>query len=287
MLTDVHCHPFDLAPLFPQCEEERRRLGVIAAASACNLEEFTYNEELAHKAADDVASALLPCFAVHPQLPAVKKERGISGSELIAEIDKLLELLDKLASEGRLCAVGECGFDLFNGSFRETEEIQDRIFETHMETAIKYNLPVVFHVRRAMHKIFNAEKKLLKCRAVVFHSWPGALEEGRALLRRGVNAYFSFGNTIQNGRKQSMQSCAFLPADRLLTETDAPFAAARGADCSSWTDLPRILETAANLRCEAGSGVCDVKDLKAQMEINFKTVFEKEFTQRRSGTEKV
>ena len=71
MFTDVHCHPFDLAQVFPQAEEERRRLGVIAAASSCNTQEFAYNEELARKAAAGNTSALLPCFAVHPQMPAV------------------------------------------------------------------------------------------------------------------------------------------------------------------------------------------------------------------------
>ena len=253
MLIDAHCHPFDLASHFPNAEEERRRLCVKALASACDFEEFTFNKNIAKKAAQEGAVPLLPCFAVHPQ--------GLAQN---AEQD--LQTLDLLAKEGQLSAVGECGFDLYNEGFRETEALQDRIFAAHLETALLYDLPIVLHVRKAMHKIFAAAA-LTKCKAVIFHSWPGTLEEGNALLRRGINAYFSFGNTIINGHKKAIQSCMSLPAQRLLTETDAPWQPRRGQKVSSWEDLPKIIETAAALR-----GVC-AKDLETQIENNFSAIF--------------
>ena len=252
MLTDTHCHPFDLAARFLEAEQERRRLGVLAIASACNMEEFEYNEDLSRKAATEGAALLLPCFAVHAQIVR-------SGTRT--------DRLDMLAAEGRLAAVGEFGFDLFNATFRETEAEQDRVFAAHLETALRHDLPVVLHVRRAMHKIFAAAKSLAKCRAVVFHSWPGTLEEGQALLRRGVNAYFSFGNTVLNGRKQTLRCCALLPAERLLTETDAPYQPRRGQHFSHWEDLPLIIEAAAVLRGESA------EELEARIEKNFRIIF--------------
>jgi TatD DNase family protein len=271
VLTDAHCHPADLAAVFPQAEEERRRLGVTAAASACDMEEFAHNEEIARNAAADGASPLLPCFAIHPQLPAVKAAAGKPFTEI--ELNDTLITLNDLALVGRIAAVGEFGFDLYNAAFRETEALQDRIFAAHLEAALRYDLPVVLHVRRAMHKIFAAAKILTKCRAVVFHSWPGTFEEGQSLLRRGVNAFFSFGNTIALNHKQAQKSCALFPAERLLTETDAPFQPLRGKNFSQWTDLPLILETAAALRREAGSALTDAKELEAQIEANFHAVF--------------
>jgi len=259
MLTDAHCHPFDLAPVFPQAEEERRRLGVIAASSACDMEEFAHNEELAKKAAAEGAAQLLPCFAVHPQLSAS------GGGKL--KSDEAAAALFKLADEGRIAAIGECGFDLYNEKFRETEKIQEHLFAQHLETALRYELPVVIHARRAMHKIFANAKILSKCRAVVFHSWSGTLEEGQALLRRGINAYFSFGNTVLNGHKKAIHCCTLLPAERLLTETDAPFQPVRGQNFSQWADLPVIIKAAAALRGE------DAKELEAQIEANFRSVF--------------
>jgi len=271
MLTDAHCHPFDLAGVFPKAEQERRRLGVFAAASACDLEEFTNNEKLAKKAAAENAVPLLLCFGVHPQLPAVKieEDKSFTDSELTAS----LEVLRDLAAAGRLSAVGECGFDLYNAAFKETEKTQDTLFAAHLEIAVNFGLPVVLHVRRAMHKIFAAEKTLAKCKAVVFHSWSGTLEEARSLLRRGVNAYFSFGNAIMLNHKQAIQCCSQLPVERLLTETDAPFQPRRGEKHSVWADLRFIIETAVTLRNEAENAVTDAKTLESQIEENFRKVY--------------
>ena len=265
MLTDAHCHPYDLARFIPQAEQERCRLGVLAAASACDSKEFAHNEELALKAAEKGAAPLLPCFAIHPQQPAASSTFKIKS-------DEQMQMLDALAAQGKIAAVGECGFDLYDEAYRETDKLQESIFTHHLEAALRYDLSVVLHVRRAMHKIFAVTKSLAKCRAVVFHSWPGTFEEGLALLRRGVNAYFSFGNVILNGHKKALHCCSVFPAERLLTETDAPFQPARGQSFSQWSDLVRIVEGISSLRREAGENINE-KELEAQVEINFRKAF--------------
>jgi TatD DNase family protein len=267
MLTDAHSHPFDLIRVYPEAEEERRRLNVLAVASSCDLEEFSYIEGLAGKAAGDGAAAVLPCFAVHPQMPAVT---AVNGKKIAKnKVKKCLETLQELAAEGRISIVGECGYDLYNAQFKETEAAQDGIFAVHMEVALRYGLPVVIHARRAMHKIFAAVAALKKCKAVIFHSWSGTLDEGGALLRRGVNAYFSFGNIIRLNHRQAMRCCARFPAERLLLETDAPFQAPRGREFSHWTDLPSVIETVSALRFEAASA----EELESQIETNFHAAF--------------
>jgi TatD DNase family protein len=164
----------------------------------------------------------------------------------------LLDLLEQLAAGGRLAAVGEAGFDLYNPAFRETEKLQDLIFSFHLETARRYGLPLVIHARRAMHKVFARAGELKKLPAVIFHSWPGTMGEGEALLRRGVNAYFSFGAAIALNHKEARRCCARFPAERLLSETDAPYQPLRGRDFSQWADLPLILQAMAELRREGG-----------------------------------
>jgi TatD DNase family protein len=256
MLTDAHFHPFDLSQFIP----ERQKSGVLAAASSCDFEEFSYNENLAKEAAAQGTTPLLLCFAVHPQQFSISNLRE-------SEIEKQLSLLYELAKQKRIAAVGECGFDLYNTEFRETEKIQEKIFAFHLETALRYDLPIVLHVRRATHKIFALIKNLAKCRAVVFHSCPLSFEEAQSLLRRKVNAYFSFGNAVINGHKQAIRCLKLLPAERLLTETDAPFQPACGEKFSQWTDLPRIIEKAAALRNE------NAKELELQIEKNFRAIF--------------
>ena len=270
MLTDAHCHPMDLIRVFPQAEKERGELGVLAAASACDLEEFSHHEELARNSAAEKTPPLLCCFGIHPQLPAERAKKSKIFTE--KELDKSMAAVNKLCSAGRIAAIGECGFDLYKDEYKETEAIQEKIFENHLQTAVNFNLPVVLHVRRAMHKIFSYSKQLAKCKAVIFHTWPGTLEEAKSLLRHGVNAYFSFGNVIMLNHKQSIKNCALLPAERLLTETDAPYAPRRGENFSSWTDLPLILETAACLRSEAGNKITG-KELENQIDMNFMKAF--------------
>ena len=265
MLTDAHCHPFDLERVFPEAEARRQRLGVCCAASSTRAEEFARHEELARYAKTAAAPPLLPCFALHPQLPALNNDAFA--------LQDGLGLLEKLAEEGRLAAVGETGFDLYNAACRETEKIQDDLFAAHLETALGHNLPLVLHVRRGMHKIFAHTAALKKCPAVIFHSWPGTAAEGEALLKRGVNAYFSFGTPVMLNHREAMRCSAIFPLTRLLTETDAPYQPLRGKEFSQWEDLPRILESVATLRREAGTGGDKPRELEKIIEENFFAAF--------------
>jgi TatD DNase family protein len=265
MASDVHAHPFDLLQLFPGAEAERRSLGIACAASAWNREEFSFHEALAAAAQKEGAPPLYLCFAVHPQLP-----KGLGGEFKFADA---VEFLEELAGTGRLAAVGETGFDLYDSAFRKTEAVQDRLFAAHLETARRYGLPVILHVRRGMHKIFAYTKTLKALPAVVFHSWPGVPDEGFSLLRRGVNAFFSFGTTVMLNHKNAIRSCAAFPAERLLLETDAPYQPLRGTAYSSWADLPAILRALANIRKAAGAGADTAEELGRITDGNFYGIF--------------
>jgi TatD DNase family protein len=261
MLTDAHCHPRDLEAFSPAAEEERRRLGVCCAASATDREDFEYHRGLARRAREAGAAPVLCCFAVHPQLPAARPPA--------AGFQDALAALDSFALAGALDAVGETGFDLYDRAFRETEAVQEDLFRAHLETALRRDLPVVLHVRRAMHKVFLYSRELRKIPAVIFHSWPGTLGEGKSLLNRGINAFFSFGTILLNRHKEARRCCASLPAERLLLETDAPWQPPGGKSFSSWADLPAILQAAADLRREAGQSCGGPVELEQAVEANF------------------
>jgi TatD DNase family protein len=270
MLTDAHCHPGDLLSLFPGAEDERRRLGIAAAASSTGGEEFKRHEDLARHAREDGAAPLLRCFAVHPQFPAAASPEGAK----LPPVSDLTALLETFAAEKRLDAVGETGFDLYDHAFRETEALQDELFRVHLETALRYDLPLVLHVRRAIHKIFLHARELRKISGVILHSYPGTPGEGEAFLRRGINVFFSFGTALLLNHKQARRSCAALPQDRLLLETDAPYQPPRGKQFSSWADLPLLFQAAAALRREAGNSCGDPAELEHTVEENFFRAFQ-------------
>jgi TatD DNase family protein len=262
MASDAHAHPFELAKVYGGAEAERRKLKIICAASAWRMEEFLYNE----RAAAAFPTAL--CFAVHPQLPAL--DSTAVGNSLLT--------LERLANEKRIDAVGETGFDLYNELFLATEKIQNELFEQHLCIAEKYELPLVLHIRRAAQKIFLYAKRLKNISVVVFHSYQGTEGEAASILRRGINAYFSFGTTILLNHKKAMKTCAVLDAERLLFETDAPYQSLRGKTFSSYADINFIIQKAAELRQSAGRP-CLADELEKITDANFYTVYKKKLMQ--------
>ena len=269
-MTDAHCHLWDLLEYQKDAEEERLKTGTACAASSWNLEQFTYHEGLAKKAVEDGAQPVFCCFALHPLLsPDFIRGGYNSGLSMASGLD----LLSSLSAEGRLSAVGETGFDLYTEEYLSAEKIQEEIFACHLETALKHNLPMVLHVRRAMHRIFPFAGKLKKLPAVVFHSWPGTAGEGESLIKRGVNAFFSFGSVVLKNHKEAIASAALLPADRILLETDAPYQPLRGKEFSSFRDLNDICSCIAALRKKASSDCGEAKELEEQTEVNFYRVF--------------
>jgi len=264
-MTDAHCHPCDLLDYEKWAEEERRKTATAAAASAWNREQFEYHEGLAKKAREDKAPPLFCCFALHPQLSG-EKEYSISRG---------LELLFSLAVESRLDAVGETGFDLYDEKFKTAENIQDEMFISHLETALHWNLPMILHLRRSMHKIFPFAQQIKKLPAVVFHSWPGTRDEAKTMLKKGINAYFSFGTAVLKNHREAMASAGILPADRLLLETDAPYQPLVGKEFSTWRDLSQICSCIADLRKETGNYCASPEEVEAQTTTNFFRVFER------------
>jgi len=264
-MTDAHCHPWDLLDFEKCAEEERRETGTAVVASAWNREQFEYHEGLAKKAREDGAPPLFCCFAIHPQL---------SGENNFF-LSRGIELLYSLAVESRLDAVGETGFDLYDEKYKASESIQNEMFVSHLETALHWDLPVILHLRKAMHKIFPFAQQLKQLPAVVFHSWPGTRDEAEAMLKKGINAYFSFGTAVLKNHKEAMASAGILPASKLLFETDAPYQPLKGKEFSTWRDLSQICSCIAGLRKGVGSPCASPEELEAQTTENFFQVFER------------
>ena len=240
MASDAHAHPYYLARLCPEAEAERLSRGIRAAASAFGEREFLWNEARAKEAA---GAPLALSFGFHPQLPAHRAAGGAAAEETLA-------FLERLARERRICGVGEAGFDLYDERYRASEREQEAVFRAELEIALRYRLPLTLHIRRAVRKVFEFAAELRSVRAVVFHAWPGAPEECAALLRKGINAFFSFGTAIACGHKNAIRSCAALDGERLLFETDAPYQPPRGKPFSNYADIYTVLKTAAAIRNE-------------------------------------
>ncbi len=147
-----------------------------------------------------------------------------AGKEQINGIDKLL--YDK-----KVVALGEIGLDYH---YPEPEKaIQREVFERQLLLAEKRGLPVIIHSRDACADTLELLRKY-KPRGVM-HCFSGSAETAREVVELGMYIGFTGVLTFKNAKKAVM-SCAAVPLDRLLLETDCPYMAPvphRGERCDS------------------------------------------------------
>jgi len=203
-----------------------------------------------------LAARTVLSFGIHPQ-SAVWKDA---------------DFLARLASEGRIGAIGEAGFDFFGDRPErvrnpENERTQVAVFEYQLGLAELRGLPIVLHVRKAMDLVFAYAKRLARLPAVVLHSYSGTAREGADLLARGVPAYFSFGAAVLNSHKRAIEACTLLPEERLLSETDAPWQPPRG---SAFCRFEAIADIAAGMARLRGA---DPDALRAALGANFRRAY--------------
>ena len=175
----------------------------------------------------DSPDFIIKSFGLHPQ--------NVKNYNLSS-----IDFLEKLVAEKQISFIGECGFDLFCDEYKRFEIKQEEIFTIQMEIAIKNNLPVVIHCRKANHKLFEYKTKLSQLPEVLFHSFMGPSAEALSLLNHNINGYFSFGKQVFNGNKKVLDCIRKLPPQRILCETDAPFQYLKGEKFTSPADITKI-----------------------------------------------
>lgn len=118
-----------------------------------------------------------------------------------------------------LFGVGECGLDFYR--HRQPRDMQVSSFECQLAAARRHGLPIIIHSRDAMDDTIA----LLKPYAPVWgimHCFPGSPTDARRVLDLGL--YISFAGNVTYPKATILhESAAYVPSDRLLVETDAPF----------------------------------------------------------------
>lgn len=131
-----------------------------------------------------------------------------------------LQQLDTLLEHDRVVAVGECGLD-FNRDF-SPREIQIKVFEQQLRLAKSKEKALYLHERDA----FETQLALLKEYQIqrgVAHCFTGDSQQMCAYLDLGL--YIGITGWLCDERRHSqlVQALNYLPLDRLLIETDAPY----------------------------------------------------------------
>ncbi len=118
-------------------------------------------------------------------------------------------------------AVGEIGIDLYWDKTYREEQI--KAFQTQIEWALEYDLPIIVHLRDSFDEIYSV-LKLFKGKGLrgVVHSFTGTVEEARKIIglggfKLGINGIVTFKNS---GLDKVVKE---IPIENILIETDSPY----------------------------------------------------------------
>ena len=150
-----------------------------------------------------------PMIGLHPC--SIKKDN----------LEKEISHVEQMLSQNKFIAVGEIGLDLYWD--KSTLDLQKIAFESQIELAKKYKLPIAIHVRDSFDEAIEIVERLNDDNlSGVFHCFTGNLEEAQKIINL-KNFYLGIGGvvTFKNGGINKIINQVSL--DRIILETDSPY----------------------------------------------------------------
>ncbi len=209
MLIDSHCH-LD----FPELAADRA--GVLARAKAAGIDGMvTISTRV--KRFDEIK-------AIAEAHTEVWCSVGTHPHHADEELDIFTEELVRLSAHPKCVAIGEAGLDYFYDN--APKEAQETGLRRHIAASRLTGLPLVIHSRSAdahMGAVLTDEVGQ-GAFPFVLHCFTGGAELARQALELG--GYISFSGIITFKNAEEIREVAkFVPSDRYLVETDAPYLA--------------------------------------------------------------
>jgi len=252
-LIDSHCHLADEV-FVPDLDAVVARAKAAGVASALCILSADEADELAR--VEKVASSwpeVKFAAAIHPHRAGPYQGR----------VDDAVRATRQAASAAGAVAIGEVGLD-YHYDF-SPRDVQRAVFAAQVALAVETSRPVVIHTREATDDTVAVLREAGQGRVRgVMHCFSGTIDEARQALDLGF--FISLSGILTFPKAESLREVGrFVPADRVLVETDAPFLAPvpyRGKrNEPAW-----VAETIARLAAVRGM---PVETLGAQVSENF------------------
>jgi TatD DNase family protein len=199
MLVDVHCHldfkdfDSDLDKVIARCKNFK--------ALICN----GVNPESNRKV-----------LSLSKKYSLIKPALGYYPTEAIEVPTDILNKEIEFIKQAKPIAIGEVGIDYHIG---KNPEKQKQVFKKFIELAKYLDIPIIVHSRKAEEDVLNLlEESGIK--KVIMHCFSGNAEQTKRAHDLGY--LFSIPPTIIKN-KTFKKLAKRIDADRILTETDAPF----------------------------------------------------------------
>jgi TatD DNase family protein len=156
---------------------------------------------------------VLAAVAIHPNEAPAYAADGM--------LDAAIAVIDELAAQPRVRAIGETGLDFFRTG-EEGLAAQYESFEAHIGLAKNHGIAMQIHDRDAHDAVLETLERVGAPERTVFHCFSGDAEMARIAADRGYWLSFA-GNVTFKNAQNLRDALAVTPRERILVETDAPF----------------------------------------------------------------
>ena len=191
---------------------------------------------------------------------------GVHPSEYKTYTDNAEKQIIEYLKHPKIVAMGEIGLDYHWEP--ETKEEQKILLKKQLKIAQEMQIPVLIHDREAHEDCFEIIQDY-QLKDVVFHCFSGDKSFAQKCIEKGY--YIAIGGVVTFKNAVDLKEVAqYVPSDKLLLETDAPYLAPvpyRGK-LNSPKYLKYIAQEIANLRNT------DINEIMQQTTLNAKKVFE-------------
>jgi TatD DNase family protein len=230
---------------------------VLARASAAGIERVL-------SCAEDLASSERNVLIAR-RYPSVRVAVGVHPHRAESWSDAVSAMVDRLARDEHVVAIGEIGIDLSGRS--APREAQEVAFLAQLALAKRVGLPVVIHVRDAGPLARALVDRAGGARGMV-HCFSEGADEVDEWMQRGLAV--SFAGTVTYPKNDALrQAAARASSDLILVETDAPYLAPQGRR-GERNEPAFVLETLAAVAAARGE---DAADLGRRVVENAKKLF--------------
>ena len=230
---------------------------VLARAAAAGIERVL-------SCADDLASSERNILIARRH-KAVRVAVGVHPHRAESWSDAVSAMVDRLARDEHVVAIGEIGIDLSGRS--APREAQENAFLAQLALARSLDLPVVVHVREAGPLVRALVDRAGGARGMI-HCFSEGPDEVDEWMRRGFAV--SFAGPLTYPKNDALRlAAARAAADRLLVETDAPYLTPQ-ARRGSRNEPAFVLDTLAAL---AAARRAEPSDLGRQVAENARKLF--------------
>jgi len=192
------------------------------------------------KCAESFIGQVVAAVALHP-----------NEAPVVEDLEKDLKVIDELAANPRVRAIGETGLDFF----RTPENLRDRqkySFARHIKMAKEHKKALVIHDRDSHRAVLDLLIQEGAPENTIFHCFSGDAQMAKECIAN--NYIISFAGTVTfKNAPQLREAAVLVPVKQLLVETDSPFLAPmpnRGA-LNTPAQIPNTLRVIADLRNES------------------------------------